>query len=413
MARRAFRVIVGLGTAVLLSSSGWGITLDFASLSGNVPDEYGGLSWIDPYLGNQWIVEPSHPPQNPTRCAVFDSGDMTVEATILSPTPIDFLSVDFAGLSGDVVQLFGHSPEREFSSETITLNGSTMVHYEANWLGITSLTIYYDSLFPGSTSLDNLTFRPTHHLATIFKEDFDSFSGDPELLAAGWELGHGQYPATGGGIWHLATASLETGSVSGVYIISDSDAEGELPPLQYMDERLISPEIDCTEFTEVHLEFQQNLKVYDENDYPEVFNLHISNDAAHETWQAKQVPFWNEAKGSSFYPQSIDISEFADGKKIKIRWRYTANFDFWWAIDNVRVIGRPKSFSVTGLHVVVSGTEVQLSWEAPDGSFTIEASHDASFPWISELATGIGEKQWTGSDPGVSEQKRYYRIRMD
>lgn len=414
--KKAAVTITGACAAVLLLAPGGAIVADFEGLAGKpVPDNYGGLNWVDPFLGNLWVVDPSYPPLNPTPCALFDSGDTVVEATISSASPIDFVSIDFAGLPGDRVQLFAYGPSGEYASGRIDLDGISVLRYLAGWLEITSLTIYFDSLFPGSTTIDNLTFEPSMErwLATIFRENFDSFTSDQELLDAGWEVRHGQYPATDGGIWHIADTGLEDGGVLGVYVISDSDAEGELPPSHYIDERLISPEIDCTEFTEVHLEFRHNLKVYPEEVPDEVFNVHVSSDPAHTNWQSNKVPYWSEADGNSVYPQSVDISSFADGKKIRIRWRYTANFDYWWAIDDVRIVGRPNVLEVTSVQVDPESGEVSIAWEAPDGHFAIEASDDSAFSEVTELAAGISEKQWTGTDPEASDGQRFYRVRMD
>lgn len=249
-------------------------------------------------------------------------------------------------------------------------------------------------------------------LATIYREDFESFTSDQDLLNAGWEVQHGQFPATDGGIWHIDDEPMEGGAVIGVYVISNSHEEGELPSPQYIDERLISPEIDCADFTEVHLEFIHNLKVWPQ-DFAEVFNVHISSDPGHTNWQSNKVPFWSQADGSSYDPQSIDISNFADGAKIKIRWRYTSSWDYWWAIDEVRVCGRPNVLVVTGIQVNLATDEVTVSWNAPGGSFSIEASSDIEFSWPTELATGITQKQWTGTDPGLYDKQRFYKVRMD
>jgi hypothetical protein len=421
MKKAVFRVAMGLFTFALLGH-GWAVVLDFNDLAGKaVPDNYGGVNWEDPFLGNHWVVDPNHLPANSTPCALFDAGESQFEVTLTWDSPVDFVSIDLAGRNGDSVALFGDGPGEEhygveYRSDTIVLDGATLSRYEKQWLRITSLTIYFDSLFPGSISIDNLTFEPAPRLATIFKEDFDTFTTDADMFGKGWEVRHGQYPATDGGIWHVEARTLSGQGVAAVYVISNSHEEGELPSFQYMDESLISPEIDCSEFRDVRLEFRQNLKVFksnDPNNYPEVFNLHVSNDPAHQNWQAKQVPFWNEALGDTLYPRSLDISDFADGKKIKIRWRYTARWDNWWAIDDVRVIGM-ANVTLTGFQANTETGEVSLAWDAPGGFFAIEASSDSSFSSPMELATGITQKQWTGADPlAASEGQRFYRIRMD
>ncbi|MDP2895606.1 MAG: hypothetical protein Q8Q12_03485 [bacterium] len=415
------RIARGFFTLGLLGQ-GWAVVLDFDDLAGKaVPDNYGGVNWEDPVLGNYWVVDPNHLPQNNTPCALFDAGESQFEVTLTWNSPVDFVSIDLAGRDGDSVALFGGGPGEEhygvdYRSGDIVLDGSTLARYQDQWLRITSLTIFFDSLFPGSISIDNLTFEPAPRLATIFKEDFDTFTADEGMFQEGWQVQHGQYPATDGGIWHIEARTLDRQGVVAVYVISNSDAEGELPTLQYMDESLISPEIDCTEFRDVRLEFRQNLKVFKSNDpdnFPEVFNLYVSNDPAHQNWQAKQVPFWKEAYGNTLYPRSVDISDFANGKKIKIRWRYTAKWDNWWAVDDVRVIGL-ADVTLTSFQANTETAEVSLAWDAPDGFFAIEASSDSSFSNPTELATGITQKQWTGADPpAASEGQRFYRVRMD
>ncbi len=412
MKKTAFS-IAGFCLALLPQLPGWGVVLDFAGLAGKpVPNDYGGFNWVDPYMGNQWTVLPNYPPQNSTPCAVFDSGDTMFEVSTSSATPINFKSIDFAGQGGDTVQLFGHGPGGEYTSVNIVLQAGSLFHFEEQWLGVTSLTIYFDSLYPGSTSIDNLTFERAYKLATIFKEDFQLFDTDDDLLQAGWQVRHGQYPATDGGIWHIERNTLDGQGVFGVYVISSSDKEGEFPSPKYMDESLISPEIDCTEFTEVRLEFRHHVRVYADNDFGEVFNVHVSSDPSHQNWQSNKVPFRNEEDGDNLYPQSMDLSNLAGGKKIKIRWRYTANFDYWWAIDNVRVAGRPV-LNVTGLQVNPATGEMTITWDAPNGLFAIEADGDPAFSDPTELAAGITQKQWTGYDPWTGDGRRFYRVRMD
>ncbi len=414
-------IVVASCAQMLLTASGWGTVLDFGGLAGKpVPDDYGGLNWDDPNFGNQWVVDPNHPPQNSTPCALFEAGETPIEVTIRSATPIDFLSIEFAGRDGDTVMLFGDGPGEDhygvdYHSDLIELNGSSVVRYEEQWLRVTSLTIYFDSLFPGSIAIDNLTFEPSPHLATIFKEDFDSFTDDQDMFDQGWEARHGQHPADDGGIWHIEPMVLDRQGVSKVYVISNSDKEGKFPSPQYMDEALISPEMDCTEFSGVRLEYRQNLRTYggnDPQDFPEVYNLHVSNDAAHQKWESNRVPFRKEEQGDTLYPVSVDISDFADGKKIKIRWRYTANFDRWWAIDDVRVIGQAV-VKINSVQVNIAISEVSIAWDAPDGFFAIEASDDAVFSDATELATGITQKQWTGADLQAWGGQRFYRVRMD
>ena len=417
--RKAALIITGWCLGMAAPSTASGMVIDFEDLAGKpVPDDYGGLNWVDPTLGNYWEVDPNHLPQNHTPCALFDAGETPVQVRIRSESPIDFVSIEFTGLPGDKVKLYGDGPGEDrygvdYSSHMMELDGTSIFHFEEQWLRITSLTIYFDSLFPGSIFIDNVAFEPSPRLATIFKEDFDSFTSDQEMWDDGWDVRHGQYPAQGGGIWHLdPTRILDGLGVVGLYVISDSDAEGELPPPKYIDESVVSPEIDCTEFAEVHLEFRQNVNVYDENDFPEVFNVYVSNDPAHENWESNQVPFWKEDRGDTPYPRCVDISEFADGKKIKIRWRYTANYDNWWAIDDVRVIGRP-ALELSSFELNAAAGEVSIAWDAPDGFFAIEASDDSTFSSVTELATGITQKQWSGTDPEVSHGQRFYRVRMD
>jgi len=418
--RKAVLIIAGWGIGMSPLASAWGAVLDFDDLAGKpVPDDYGGLNWVDTHLlENKWIVDAHYLPQFATPCTLFDVGETPVEVTISSATPFDFISIQFAGVPGDTVRLFGDGPGEErygvdYYSGTIELDGSTPATYEELWLEITELTIYFDSLFPGSIFIDNLTFQPSPRLATIFREDFDAFTSNENLTGAGWERQHGQYIPEDGGSWHIERGPLGSEGVSGTYVISSSAAEGELLPLQVLDERLLSPEIDCTNFTDVHLQFRHNLKIDRGNDSRELFNVHVSTAPGYDNWQSNRVPFWSWENFDSVYPQAIDISQFADGKKIKIRWRYWADFDYWWAIDEVRVIGRPKKLDITDLQVNAATREVSLAWDAPDGVFSIEASSDATFSTATERATGITEKQWTGADPGVSDGKRFYKVRMD
>jgi len=189
---------------------------------------------------------------------------------------------------------------------------------------------------------------PSETRKEILSDDFERYANSAEVQSVGgWAVVNGSgFPDVTWRLWNTAGEPLNVEDpnligMAGNYMISDSDFSSEAR----LDEQLISPEVDCSGFTDVWVEFDCNIRVYeDDTENPQITELDMSvYDADSGTWSEWANLFSRTmASGNwtSEEPKVFSLSPAADGKKVKIRWRFReSQYDFWWAIDNVKVSG--------------------------------------------------------------------------
>lgn len=182
----------------------------------------------------------------------------------------------------------------------------------------------------------------------IFLDDFEGYANSAEVEnVGGWRVVNGSgFAEVTWRLWNTAGEPLNVEDpnlvgMSGNYMISDSDFSAEA----HVEEQLISPEIDCSGFSDVWVGFNCNIRIYeDDAENPQITELDISvYDADSGTWSEWANLFRRTAASgdwSSEEPKVFNLSPAADGRKVKIRWRFhQAQYDYWWAIDNVGVSG--------------------------------------------------------------------------
>ena len=265
--------------------------------------------------------------------------------------------------------------------------------------------------------------QPEPQRVPIFTEEFESYetTADITSTSAGWTIVNGSgIPEGAWQLWSttgppLVYESADLPGMIGKYVVSD----GEFAGLGDLDEQLISPAIDCTTYTGVTVQFGSNIKIYanDIGYHDQFFDLDISiqNDATQSWSDWETVSHHEGSDGDSSSPRSADISAKADGKKIKLRWRFwQANYDYWWAVDNIRVSGEvPGAGPGTVLSVGIAADSVSLQWEPfGTGSYRVEYTDNlVSGTWSDVPGTTwpISESQWTGDDVSAV-RSRAYRI---
>jgi hypothetical protein len=279
-------------------------------------------------------------------------------------------------------------------------------------------------LSPGQADLDyfGIAFQqPAPARATIFYEDFESYTTTNDVTSPpdAWTIENGS--GIPDGAWQLWST---TGSVlgydspdltgmTGKYIISD----GELAGPGELDERLVSPEIDCTGYVEITLQFCSNIQVYEDDIgiWNQVYDVDISayNDGTH-SWSNWENTFHHEGvDGDDASPPLVDLSAWADGNKIKLRWRFhEANYDYWWAVDNIHVTGKVPSIVPPGiLSVAMTGNAISLEWESfGTGSYRVQYRDNLlSGMWADVPGTTwpISETQWSGDDVSAVRSRAY------
>ena len=265
--------------------------------------------------------------------------------------------------------------------------------------------------------------QPEPQRVPIFTEDFESYTTTADITSSsgGWTIVNAS--AIPEGAWQLWSTtgpplvyeSADLPGMIGKYVVSD----GEFAGPGDLDEQLITSAIDCTTYTKVTVQFGSNIQVY-ENDigiYDQFYDLDISvyNDAT-QSWGAWETVSHHEGTdGDSSSPRSADISAKADGKKIKLQWRFwKANYDYWWAVDNICVSGEsPHVGPGEVLSVRITAGAVSLVWEPfGTGSYRVQYTDNlvsGIWPDVPGTTWPIGETQWTGDDvSGV--RSRAYRV---
>ncbi len=136
---------------------------------------------------------------------------------------------------------------------------------------------------------------------------------------------------------------------AGLFAIADSDYHGTIN----MDTELRTSVIDMSNLSSVQLEFNTDFRYYSGGG-SEVADVDISVDGG-TTWII--TPLWSKS-GSDYrgpHTEVLDISALAAGQSnVMIRFHfYNANYDWWWQIDDVQIIGR--SSEVCAPPVRISG----------------------------------------------------------
>jgi hypothetical protein len=159
---------------------------------------------------------------------------------------------------------------------------------------------------------------------SVFSETFSSGS-----LPAGWS----NVDNNGGGKWlfnnpKARTINTTTGK-TGIAIF-DSDYLGGDGKAENAD--LITPAIDCSALTVVALSFEH----YFYAGFNGAAKLFVSGDNG-ATWTLLQA--WSATATANAALAKYDISTVAAGKsQVKIKWSWTGDYSWYWAIDDISVI---------------------------------------------------------------------------
>jgi len=169
-------------------------------------------------------------------------------------------------------------------------------------------------------NINNDDNDPTQGTVTVLDETFNGGS-------AGWTINDGGSTTD---TWELSTQGNSLNGSQFMLVNSDAAGNGSSS-----DEELISPILNTAGMTDITLEFDQYINVYGPG-VVETFEVDVWDGNA---WQ--NVFFWDENDGdigdwNAPDRPSIDISAHANSA-MQVRFRYVAEYDWWWAIDNVLI----------------------------------------------------------------------------
>jgi len=193
--------------------------------------------------------------------------------------------------------------------------------------GLTNYTDYYyvvratDALGNQETNTHEVVGTPEGPLS-IWLEDWES----PKAVGE-WEITN---LGSNNDTWTIVDECDQCGSTlfSGTYMMADSDCAGSGVVLT---EALASPIIDLSEWEGVFLRFANYVNHMGE----QYCRLMVSTSA--DEWT--QVTEWNNDIEEV---TTVDLSDYVDNEEyVRLRFDYHGEYDWWWAIDNVELMGYP------------------------------------------------------------------------
>ncbi len=179
---------------------------------------------------------------------------------------------------------------------------------------------------------------------------------------------------------------------SGGFAIVDSDEYGSGG---VQDTALVSPVVDMSDLAEPVIGYKHDYNAFLGSG--EFGNVDVSIDGG-ETWETLAT-YSEDTRGENV----ISVPAAAGQSEVQVRFHYSAEWDYWWQVDDVFVGNRTCDPSIDGGYVVgtVSGTDsgegivgaTVTSVDAPEESGTTVATEDDEnlddgFYWIFSTLTG-------------------------
>jgi len=181
----------------------------------------------------------------------------------------------------------------------------------------------------------------------IFQQNFSSG------LPAGWKVKANKHPK---GIWRFddpKSRGNKTGG-SGKYAIADSDFAGR----ENMDTELISPNLSFSGYSQVTLRFAFDFHVafHSYGNTLETCDVDISQKGNNGPW----INVWRRNGSEYRGPRTeiVDLTSWLAGRPVgAIRFHYyDAYYDWWWQVDDIKLIGIRSAESQAGSLSMASAT---------------------------------------------------------
>ncbi len=192
----------------------------------------------------------------------------------------------------------------------------------------------------------NAILNPTRDLHTLNIEDDDEDPSNATIpvtvFAERFNTGLGGWTVNDGGsstdTWsvvngYLNNTSNTLGGADFVFVNSDAAGSGSTS-----NEVLTSPSFNGLNMTALSLEFDEYLRVYDGGTV-ETMEVRVFDGT---TWQSVFLRDEDDGSAGAWNAPnhvSIDITPYASAN-MQVQFIYLAAWDYWWAIDNVEVIGQ-------------------------------------------------------------------------
>lgn len=209
---------------------------------------------------------------------------------------------------------------------------------------------------------------------TLLLEDFTGTGGWP----SSWTVIDG---GTSADTWTSANpcSRTPTSPISAPFVIADSDCAGTSAE---MDEQLITPQVNFTNYSQATLEFDQYFRRYEN----EICDVDIRSSLTGGSWVNKLR--MQGSSSSNPDHRIIDITaEAAGASDAQVRFHYSnAIYEWYWMVDNVKFIGGqppdclstlcydsnlPAGSVLNSLRVSKDGSLLRLQWTAPGGTCNV------------------------------------------
>jgi len=195
-------------------------------------------------------------------------------------------------------------------------------------------------------------------------------------------------------------------------MISDSDLSGAGVLL---DEEMLSPEVDCTTWTKLRLNFNKNYRIYDDPDHTQTAEVDIRSFNPTTGWSgwtnllhldtSDVDPTADPPELSD--PEVFDLSAY-DGKKIQLWFHFfDAEYDYWFAFDKVRVSGVQVAVEIPRPIITLTPPNLTVSWDAFAGQYSVEYTANVKGTWT-KIAGPFTQTSFT--QPMPVDETGYYRV---
>ncbi|MDP2896915.1 MAG: hypothetical protein Q8Q12_10200, partial [bacterium] len=256
---------------------------------------------------------------------------------------------------------------------------------------------------------------------SVWEDNFDSYTATADVFSptnGKWTRGLTTNSAGSWTLWDTAGPPLnaEPANIAGMegkYMISDSDLSGAGVLL---DEEMLSPEVDCDNWTKLRLNFNKNYRIYDDADHTQEAEVDIRSFDPTTGWSGwtnllhldtSSVPAGLDPPELSD-PEVFDLSAY-DGKKIQLKFHFfNAEYDYWFAFDKVRVSGVQVVQEIPLPRITRAAGNVTVSWDAfGPGQYSVEYTSNLKGTWT-KIAGPFTQTSFT--EVMRADKAGYYRI---
>jgi hypothetical protein len=256
---------------------------------------------------------------------------------------------------------------------------------------------------------------------TIWGDNFDSYASTADVFSptvGKWTRGNTTNTAGSWTLWDTEGPPLnaEPADIAGMqdkYMISDSDLSGAGVLL---DEETLSPEVDCTDWTKVRLNFNKNYRIYDDVSHLQEAEVDIRSFNPTTGWggwtnllhldTSDVDPTADPPELSN--PEVFDLSAY-DGKKIQLKFHFfNAEYDYWFAVDEIRVSGVEVVKEIPLPDIALAAGNVTISWTTfGAGQYSVEYTSNLKGTWT-KIAGPFGQTSFT--EAMRADETGYYRV---